>query len=214
MTGFKRRPGDLGWLVLGAVVLVVSALPVRPAYAPALEARLFDLVNHAPDLPFTVVWVPMQLGNFLVVPVAVVVALAVGWRRWRVALELALAGGGVYLLAKQVKHFVQRGRPATVLDGVIIRGAEPHGLGFVSGHVAVVTTLAFVAWPWLPRWARWLVALAVAVVCLARMYVGAHLPLDISGGAGLGLATGALARLLLGARSEAGRLPARSVRSA
>jgi membrane-associated phospholipid phosphatase len=214
VTRFKRRPGDLGWLLLGAVVLVASALPVRPGYAPALEARLFDLVNHAPDLPFTVVWVPMQLGNFLVVPTAVVVALAVGWRRWRVALALALAGGGVYLLAKQVKHFVQRGRPATVLDGVIVRGAEAHGLGFVSGHVAVVTALTFVAWPWLPRWAKWLVGIAVALVCLARMYVGAHLPLDISGGAGIGLAAGAAARLLLGTRAEAWRLPAKAVRSA
>jgi membrane-associated phospholipid phosphatase len=46
------------------------------------------------------------------------------------------------------------------------------------------------------------------------MYVGAHLPLDISGGAGIGLATGAAARLLLGTRATAGRLPARSVRSA
>ena len=35
-------------------------------------------------------------------------------------------------------------------------------------------------------------------VFLTRMYVGAHLPLDMVGGAALGVAVGALVRLLLG----------------
>jgi undecaprenyl-diphosphatase len=38
----------------------------------------------------------------------------------------------------------------------------------------------------------------VAVVCLARVYVGAHLPLDVVGGIGLGLAVGGAVRLLTG----------------
>jgi membrane-associated phospholipid phosphatase len=38
----------------------------------------------------------------------------------------------------------------------------------------------------------------VAAVFFTRMYVGAHLPLDMVGGAALGVAVGALVRLLLG----------------
>jgi membrane-associated phospholipid phosphatase len=38
----------------------------------------------------------------------------------------------------------------------------------------------------------------VAAVFFTRMYVGAHLPLDMVGGAALGLAVGAAVRLLLG----------------
>jgi membrane-associated phospholipid phosphatase len=197
----ERRPSDLIWLAVGALGLVLCALPVHADRVGAAEADAFRLVNDLPSLPFPVVWVPMQLGNLLVVPAAVLVALA--FRRFRLAGGLALAGAGVYVLAKVVKRFVERGRPSDVLDEVVVRGAAPHGLGFVSGHIAVVTSLAFVAWPWLPRWGRWAAGTAVAAVFLTRMYVGAHLPLDMVGGAALGLAVGALVRLLLG-------VPARS----
>ena len=45
---------------------------------------------------------------------------------------------------------------------------------------------------------RWIVVGAAGFVCLARMYVGAHLPLDVVGGAALGVAVGAIARLGFG----------------
>jgi hypothetical protein len=64
-----------------------------------------------------------------VVPAAVLVAVIA--RRFRLAIGLALAGVGVYVLAKVVKRFVERGRPGTLLDEVVVRGAEPHGLGFI-----------------------------------------------------------------------------------
>ena len=192
----RRRPTDLIWLAAGTVGLVLCALPVHADRVAAPEADAFRLVNDLPSVPFGVVWMPMQLGNLLVVPAAVLAALA--FRRWRLAAGLALAGAGVYALAKVVKHFVLRGRPSGLLDDVVVRGAAPHGLGFVSGHIAVVTALALVAWPWLPRWGRWAAGAAVAAVFLTRMYVGAHLPLDMVGGAALGVAVGALVRLALG----------------
>jgi membrane-associated phospholipid phosphatase len=192
----ERRLGDIILLVVGAGVLLLTTIPIHQHSISDLEASLFRAVNHLPEIPFAIVWVPMQLGNFLVVPAAALAALIA--RRWRLSLELALAGAGVYALAKVVKHYVLRGRPATLLDDVIVRGAEPHGLGFVSGHIGVVTALALVAVPWLPRSWRWVVAAAVAAVFVTRMYVGAHLPLDMVGGAALGLAVGAAVRLLLG----------------
>ena len=192
----RRRPTDLIWLAAGTVWLVLCALPVHADRVAAPEADAFRLVNDLPSVPFGIVWAPMQLGNLLVVPAAVLAALA--FRRWRLAAGLALAGAGVYALAKVVKHFVLRGRPSELLDEVVVRGAAPHGLGFVSGHIAVVTALALVAWPWLPRWGRWAAGAAVAAVFLTRIYVGAHLPLDMVGGAALGVAVGALVRLALG----------------
>jgi undecaprenyl-diphosphatase len=191
-----RGPSDVGLLALGAAVLVLAALPVDAARVPATETAVFRVLNGTTVLPFLVVWPVMQLGNVLVVPVSTAVAAAL--HRWRLAGELLLAGASTYLLAKVVKGIVTRGRPDRLLADVVIRGEEAVGRGFVSGHAATLTALAAVAWPWLGPRGRTAVAALVTVVCLTRVYVGAHLPLDVVGGAGLGLAVGGVVRLLLG----------------
>ena len=191
-----RGAADGGLVLAGAVVLVLAALPVHRTSVSAPEAAVFRVLNGTTVLPFAVVWAVMQLGNVLIVPASVAVAAA--FRHWWLALELLVAGVGTYLGAKVVKGIVPRGRPGGLLSDVVIRGAEAHGRGFVSGHAATLAALATVAWPWLGRRARIAVVVLVAVVCLARVYVGAHLPLDVIGGAGLGVAVGGCVRLLMG----------------
>ena len=110
-----------------------------------------------------------------------------------------LAGGlATYYLAKVVKGIVERGRPSSVLTDVHIRGAASSGRGYVSGHAAVVTLLVVLAWPYLGRRGRIAAVAAAVFVCLARVYVGAHLPLDVVGGAALGLAVAGAVNLAFG----------------
>jgi membrane-associated phospholipid phosphatase len=191
-----RRPRDALLLVGGSALLVLASLPVHPDTVGAAETAVFRALNATTVLPFLLVWPVMQLGNVLVVPSAAVVAAA--FRRWRLAAGLLLAGAGVYLLAKVVKGVVPRGRPDGLLSDVVIRGTAALGRGYVSGHAAVVTSLLVVAWPWLGRRARIGCTVLVVLVCLARVYVGAHLPLDVVGGAALGLAVAGGVRLVLG----------------
>jgi len=191
-----RSPRDLILVAAGATLLVLSALPVHVHSISPAERDLFRVINDHTVLPFTVVWTVMQLGNFLAVPAVALVAMAAG--RWRLGIGMLVGGVVTYYLAKVVKQIVERGRPASVLDDVHIRGTASLGRGYVSGHAAVVTLLVVLAWPYLGRRGR-IAAVALALfVCLARVYVGAHLPLDIGGGAALGLAVAGAVRLLLG----------------
>jgi membrane-associated phospholipid phosphatase len=194
-----RSARDLLLVGGGAALLVLSALPVHPHSISAAERGIFRVINDHTVLPFVLVWTVMQLGNFLAVP-AVALAAAL-WGRWRLAIGMLVGGVLTYYLAKGVKKVVERGRPASVLDDVHIRGTASLGRGYVSGHAAVVTLLVVLAWPYLGRRARIAVVAVVAVaifVCLARVYVGAHLPLDVVGGAALGLAVAGVVRLLFG----------------
>lgn len=191
-----RSWADGALLAAGAVLLVLATLPIDRARVGAAETAVFRVVNDATVLPFWVVWPLMQLGNLLVVPAAAVLAAVL--RRWRLAAAVLLAGVGTYLSAKVVKDLVVRGRPDGLLADVVVRGAEAHGRGFVSGHAAVAVTLVAVAWPWLGTRGRLVCAALALTVCLARVHVGAHLPLDVVGGAGLGLAIAGGVRLLLG----------------
>jgi membrane-associated phospholipid phosphatase len=191
-----RVRGDLLWVAGGLAVLAVSALPVDERSLSGAERSVFDGVNSVPGVPFAPVWLLMQAGNVAAVVVSALAALLA--RRPRLAGGLVLAGVLAYAGAKVVKQFVTRGRPATLVDDVEIHGAVAHGLGFVSGHAAVAVALAVVAFPYLGRRWRWVAVGLAVVVCVARVYVGAHLPLDVVGGAALGLAAGAGVGLVLG----------------
>src|SRR4029077_7440848 len=67
---------------------------------------------------------------------------------------------------------------------------------------AVAFALAAVVVPSLPR--RWqpVIWIIAVVVAFGRVYGGAHLPLDVVGGAGLGLLVGTLSRWVFGLGGE------------
>jgi undecaprenyl-diphosphatase len=190
----SRRRDALILAALGLLLSVLSALPVREHSLDPVERDVFRAVNTHTVAPFLVVWVIMQLGNIVVVPVAAIVAAIA--RRWWLSAGLFIGGVAVYVLAKVVKGAVVRGRPASLIPDVRIRGAEPLGRGYPSGHAAVVTLIVVLAWPYLRRRGRIVAVTLATVVCLARMYVGAHLPLDIIGGMALGLLVGGALRFV------------------
>jgi undecaprenyl-diphosphatase len=99
-----------------------------------------------------------------------------------------------------VKQLVERERPGTTICGYPdafdaacgnFRGDVPlFGLSFVSGHAVIawsVATVLFVALP--GRW-RWVPFVVAALNAVARVYLGAHNPLDVIGGGAIGVAVG------------------------
>ena len=113
------------------------------------------------------------------------------------AVALAVDGTAVWAVCKLVKRFVKRGRPVDCLDDVVITGEANEGVGFPSGHAAVATTLDRHRCAILPRPASRVAWVVPVLVGAGRQFVGAHLPLDVAGGAALGVTAGSLANIAL-----------------
>ena len=187
-----------------AAGLVASAIAARRREVTAQEESVFRRFNDANDAIRGPAWVLMQAGSLGAVVVA---ASGTRCRRGtRDGAVVLVAGHVVWAGVKLVKPLVGRGRPGAHLDHVTTRGAPQKGRGYPSGHAAVATTLAITATRRGPSRA---VALLVALsVGCGRMYVGAHLPLDVVGGLSAGTLGGLLAR-----RAMAPSHPPCSIRS-
>ena len=198
-----RSTRDLAGLALGIGTLIgTAALARRPI--SRTEVLAFRTVNDLPGAAFPVVRLPMQYGTFGTVPVSAFLALA--RNRPRLALAIGVGGTTAWVSAKALKRLVGRGRPAVIIDDVVLRGVEEGDLGFPSGHAAVSAALTVVVLPSVTGGWRWSLAALSGFVPLARMYVGAHLPLDVVGGSALGLAIGSAVNLLIPTR-PGGREP-------
>src|SRR2546423_2995385 len=179
--GYARHPGDAVRLVAGSVVLLLTALAIHKNYLGSRETAVFRLVNDLalPGWTWPGVWLVMQLGDIGAVPLVAVVALAT--RHLRLALDAVLAAGSIYLIAKMIKQFVQRGRPDSLLNGVNILGEPAGGLGYVSGHSAVAVALATVSSPYLGRRARRGARALAGAGCLTPVSPGAPPPPRVPG---------------------------------
>ena len=203
--GYRRRRGDVVALVVAAAVVAVAALIMGSVdRVPDEEREVFHAINELPGWIRTPIEPVMQLGWFGSVLIAAVVCLLVGFvsrhprRGAAAAMAVGLAGTGAYLVARLAKHLVNRGRPGSMLEEVRIRGAAASGLGFPSGHAAVSTAIVLVVLPYLIwRW-RWVILALPLIVAFARVYVGAHLPLDVVAGLGIGAACASLVNLAIG----------------
>jgi len=127
----------------------------------------------------------------------VVAAGALAWRRWRLATALVLVMPLKLGAERAAKLLVQRERPGTTVPDAILHGVPSAGLSFTSGHAIITFAITGLLALVLPR--RWaVVAFVLATLnAVARVYLGAHNPLDVVGGAAIGLAIAAVLDLVL-----------------
>lgn len=194
-----RSVRPLVTIASGVGLLVVAAVLVSDPPA-AWEEALFRAFNDLPHNVEAGLWLLQQMGSVVVLPFVAFVLWRMT-RRWQPPVALVATGFLLgWLGAKVIKAWVSRGRPGAIMDDVILGFDVPIAeVGFPSGHAVLAFTLVAAFFPYLGRRGR-VAAVAVAVlVAMTRVYVGAHLPLDVIGGAGFGVAIGTLVTLVSGA---------------
>jgi len=197
-----RRPRDAVAALAGLAVLGVGMIVVRDGSVPGLEEDAFHAVNDLPGALYPVLWPFQQLGALAAGPLIAVVAVVA--RRFRLAAAVLVATVAKLGLERLVKAMVSRERPGTSIGpDVHLRGdVSANGESFVSGHAVLITAIAGLVSPYLPgRWKILPWAIAV-VVLVARVYVGAHNPLDVLGGAGVGLVIAGCLNLVFGVPAD------------
>lgn len=184
-----------------------------------LHDRLHRLPLHEAFRSFN------ELGNgWVLAPLLLaIVALARDWRRGtRLFVALTLALIAVSTAVHHLKVALPRDRPPVALAEAFARGEAQVEFddaritsALPSGHTATACALAGVLWwwaaavpvAWRRRAARLGLALLALGTALARVYAGAHFPLDVLCGALLGVLVALSVRALLGRLLGPGAAP-------
>jgi uncharacterized membrane protein YbhN (UPF0104 family)/membrane-associated phospholipid phosphatase len=195
-------PAQHLWFGLtGLALFLMAAIPASSGKVSAPEESVFRWFNNLPEWLYRPMWVFQQGGN-LILAFVVVILIAIVLRRPKLAVAAVGALGLKLVIERLVKEVIQRSRPGTSIGNIIMRGqnVSAHGLSFVSGHAMITAALATILFPVLSRRWRWVPWAVVVLNAAARVYVGAHNPLDIVGGTGLGIAIGSIINVALAPR--------------
>ncbi|HKA95377.1 MAG TPA: phosphatase PAP2 family protein [Streptosporangiaceae bacterium] len=190
--GMRRIRRDLIVLAASLAVFVGCAVIAADGRVGPGERAVFHAINGLPGWLYQ----PMVAAQYLGV----------------LAMPLVAAAGALVLvvpcklvLERVAKVLVHRQRPGTTVPDAILRGVPDGGLSFTSGHAIITFAIAGLLVLVLPR--RWGVVALVLATCnaLARVYLGAHNPLDVVGGAAIGLAIAAVLDMILNVARDRGR---------
>lgn len=177
----------------GAALLGGTWAALRYPVVQRGDVRVGDAVRSFGTAPMdAAVTYTTDLGSVYSV-IGVATTLAATGRR-RLAADVLGIGLLAWNVAQVSKTRVRRQRPYEA-EGVRRLIRKPTGSSFPSGHSAVgVAMFTMLADRSRGGVSRRLLQAVGAYVALSRVYVGVHYPTDVIGGAGMGLAVGALWR--------------------
>ncbi len=168
------------------------------------DRALFTLVNSQWSNPFfdwlmpllrnSTMWVPLYLFMVLVL---VINFKKEGW--WLVLLAVATAVVSNYISSDLIKGNIMRIRPCNedaLADNIrVLVGYRPQSSSFTSSHATNHFAIAMLLFTTLKKRfgsSMWIWFVWAASICYAQVYVGVHYPLDVAGGAIIGILIGYL----------------------
>jgi len=156
----------------------------------------FNLRGYHPRWLDRVMWLATQTGNGVTAFFLAGLLFVLNYRS--LAVEVILGTLTLWLVVETLKALTDRARPFLDLEETRIIGWRERGRSFPSGHTAQTFFLATMLGRQLQLgiWGTIALYAVAALVGFTRMYVGAHYPRDVIGGAVLGSVWGILATLV------------------
>jgi membrane-associated phospholipid phosphatase len=159
------------------------------------DSRVFLLFNRRgyPKWLDYFMWLFTQLGSMLIAFGVAFLFFLLGYRY--LVIEIILGTLTLWLLVETIKALAERERPFLTFEDTRIIGWREKGASFPSGHTSQIFFLiALLLLRFSPGIGISLALYTVAaIVGFTRIYVGAHYPRDVLGGAVLGSIWGILA---------------------
>jgi membrane-associated phospholipid phosphatase len=209
-----------GYVAALYAAVLLTGLIVAATALHELDEALFRALNAlgpGPEPLFELLEEPTR-NYLLLAAVSVLAGLLIAPRRIPSVLVLEIAAGGLALLLLNGVYLIyDRPRPSEVFDRAEIVLAHGHDWArieaFPSGHMAVITALAAAAWFVFPKLRYPLIAY-VALNAATRVLFGAHFPLDVLVGIGLGYGSARAVRAFLAQTGVVSAQPAANVEQA
>jgi len=189
---FKASVVTLTLFILIAVFVSPKASFNSNSPILRLDYSAFLDVNNAHSHTFNkvMIWFT-KFGRDLFWPIAMILLFVLGgWTGKKTAVVIAISMLVLIPLGELAKDIVARPRPAIPASDFLISADKEYA--FPSGHAIIVSAGAagaLMLFRGTPRRLAVSIILAIeaALVCLSRIYVGGHYPLDVIGGILLGV---------------------------
>jgi undecaprenyl-diphosphatase len=203
---YRRRTSDR--IKLGIALVLMVLLIAHQGHEGTTEDDLFKLINGLPDALQPLFELLFRFGALWALGLVVVAALVA--RRWRLARDLAIAGGVSWFLARLIGEIVVG--DSGVFDGIDHATRSSITPSFPIVRLAVIVAVIAVASPYLTRPTRRIGQLLILLLALATLYLGIGLPDAAFAAVVLGWGIAAFVHLVFG--SPGGRPTAAQVNAA
>lgn len=183
-------------LLLAFILIALSLLWSAGQQLDTWIFLMFNLRGYHPLWLDRVMWVFTQIGNGIAGLFLSILLYFAGYRRF--GIEMLMGILSLWLIIEIIKAIVERARPFLAMEGIRVIGWRERGKSFPSGHTAqafFMATLINRYFEFRTPFSELLFA-AAGMVAFTRIYVGAHYPRDVIGGAMLGSVWGILIALV------------------
>ena len=148
------------------------------------EMHYFSFLNQF------MIWMTLYGKEIFWIVTIILMFILGGWIGKKVAVIMAMCMIILIPIGILAKDIVQRPRPLVPKEDIILQADAE--FAFPSGHALIVSANAAVALALFrltrkQRIISILLAFEAAIVCVSRIYLGAHYPLDVIGGVLLGV---------------------------